>query len=886
MRRLAAVFTGRRSDKSDAGSSASRADRSDCSALTGTSKVSAATTKTSRSRSGFFRSLSKGSLSSPELKGRKPSVPSVSTIPDHVASSASSSSGGPRTPSDDHESLNPTPAGQGRKSWLSQVSEAALPLPLPVPSKPTSRPYLPQQFRREYDQASETSTESESTDEQDTEPPLSTPLSAPSLPIAPRDYFRVITSNALRPPYCPPPLLHVPRGPLFPRSCNPSRQMPVNDTLHARVLRQRLLARAERISEGALAGFTGRKHAPPRLPPLVLDDVAIPKNHKVLPASQGLRRWVERPCFEDRMIVYLPPEQIGGEFRYERVYASAAVEALGYSEHIEAMAGLLDDVGSHPEAALEAPGAPSTPTFSMTPSSSSLSSMPPSPALTGSNSSLPMPAPKLTASAAAHKHAPSPLRIGSMDAVPGFPAPPTGPAPRSASAPNIVQVASAAASRSSSASPPSPAVSPRPAVRFAEDDKDESIPLDYVMRVKQARDKKARFLAAERARRLSAQERTTTPRYTPPDVVREDARRFAQERTKMEEERKRLEEERRKWERERAARQAAEEQRKKAAYAEELAEARRRQEMMRSGLVPKLGEGISWEGDRDRDRQRRGSETRPAYTRPRYESTHSSPPPRQTSEPNIVSGGSSSGSRLHLPYADSSPGSSRPPSVSSRPPSMYSTPPSSASATDVRTRRESKASRRSFISDGSYSPSPVFLQPGTPAGYPWGVMPPVPAIPVNVPMMPVGMPMMPMPAMPYADMPLLPPTPPFVLQQYGPRKPGSSSRSHSSSPTRGSSSDAQKRHSDGAGRMSPRSTHRRTPSDDPSTRGRNGPPTAYTPPQPSSSSSRSPRTSTAIPHTQSHSANSTPQIVSSWPKQPAFQNLSRPSANRRQTMIT
>lgn len=401
MRRLAAVLTGRRSDKSDTGTSSSRADRSERSAVTDTSQVSAATTtKTAKSRSGFFRSMSRGALSGPDLKGRKRSMPSVSTIPDHVASSASSSSGGPYTPSDDYESLSPALPGHRRKSWLSQVSEAALPLPPPVPDKPTTRGYLPRPFRRKSDQTSQTSSESESTDEQDAERSLSTPLSTPSLLISPKEYFRVATTNALQPPYSPPPLIHVPRGPLFPRSCNPSRQLPVNDTLHAHVLRKRLLARLDHIPESALAGFAGRKRTPQRLPSLVLDDVAIPKSYKVLPASQGLRRWAERPCFEDRMIVYLPAEQTGDDFRYERVYASAAVEALGYSEHVEALAGLLEDAGSPPEVALDPPSVTSTPILSMTPSTTSLASAPPSPALTASNPSLPASGSKLTSNGA------------------------------------------------------------------------------------------------------------------------------------------------------------------------------------------------------------------------------------------------------------------------------------------------------------------------------------------------------------------------------------------------------------------------------------------------------------------------------------------------------
>ena len=514
-------------------------------------------------------------------------------------------------------------------------------------------------------------------------------------------------------------------------------------------------------------------------------------------------------------------------------------------------------------------------------------------------------------SIASYKSTPSPLRQESTDTVSELsinlaPKPVALPMP----VPTILPSPPESRSSSISPPPPSPVVSPRPAVRFAESEKDkeDNVPLDYVMRTRQARDKKARFLAAERARRLSTQERSETPRYAAPsDAAREDARRLTEERKRIEEERKQLEEERRKWERERAARErVAEEQRKKQLYAEDFVEARRRQEKTRQGTVPRFGEGISWEGDRERDRERRGSETKTAYPRPRYDSSHSPvplPPQRQSSEPNMhPGGGSQSGNpRLSVPYPDSSPGSSRPPSIatgsnrgSSRPPSMYSTPPSSASATDVRTRRESKASRRSFVSDaGSHSPS-MYFQAGVPNGYPWGVVPPVPAMPVgmnmNMNMMPVvGVPMMQMPIMPYTDMPLLPPTPPFVLQQYKHRGPGSGQRSYSSSPTRGSGSEAHKRHSDGTGRASPHSTHRRIPSDDVSGRGRNSTPSQASA-QPPSSYSRSSRPAMPVSQSQSFAStsnsNATPPMTSSWPRQPAFQNLSRPSTNRRQTMIT
>jgi hypothetical protein len=481
----------------------------------------------------------------------------------------------------------------------------------------------------------------------------------------------------------------------------------------------------------------------------------------------------------------------------------------------------------------------------------------------------------------AYKSAPSPLRRESKDVIPKVP---EIPSQSTSSSPTIARPISIPDSQSSHVSPPSPASSQKPSVRFAEEEKDDSVPLEYVLRIKQARDKKARFLAAERARRLSTQERISIPRYVPTD----DLRRIAEDRKQLEEERRQLEEERRKLEMERVAqdraRRSIDEQRKRQMYADGLQEARRRQEKTRQGTAPKLTEGASWEGDRERERERRSSDARASYMRPGYDGMHLMGHSRQSLEANIpqLGGGSASGSRLNIPSVGSSPGNSRPPSIvtgsirsSSRTPSMYSTPPSSASATDVRTRRESKSSRQSFISEGSYSPSQMLLPPGTPTGYPWGIIPPVPALPTGV----MGMPMMQVPT-PFTDMPLLPPTPPFVLQQYGQRQ-GSGQRSHSSSPTR--SSDSYRRQSGGTGRASPHDSRRQTPSDDIVGRGRNGIPSSYIPAQ---ASSRSSRVGPQLTHSQSYTSVPTPPMTSSWPKQPSFQNLSRPSTNRRQTMIT
>ena len=68
----------------------------------------------------------------------------------------------------------------------------------------------------------------------------------------------------------------------------------------------------------------------------------------------------------------------------------------------------------------------------------------------------------------------------------------------------------------SSASPPDPSASSPPpplksalkqGVRFAEEEKEDQVPLHYVMQIKRKREEKARFLQAERQRRMHEEER-------------------------------------------------------------------------------------------------------------------------------------------------------------------------------------------------------------------------------------------------------------------------------------------------------------------------------------------------------------------------------------------
>ncbi|KAI0092029.1 hypothetical protein BDY19DRAFT_575540 [Irpex rosettiformis] len=908
MRRLVAALTGKRSDKSDIASNASSADHT-----SSADPRKAASPK----RSGFFKtkSLSRASAAQQDSTHRNVSKPPVLTTAEHAPSSASSSSGGPSTPRDDVESVGHPHSGMKPWAPLTYLHDKVLP---PIAAQDPSRPYIPLIFSQDDDTLSVHSDEISSS----LQLPPNARAPAPSQPIMPSAYCRAIASNALVSPFSPPPLLVVPSAPLYPRSCNSPRQLSrPTESLHYQLCQARILRRLDSTpADRYLAPFANRKALPPRPLSLDPDDIAIPKGSRVVSSSLGLRRWIERPCFEDRVLVYLPAENQTGVFRCERVSAMAAVEALGYSEALDALAGMPDeDVAIVNQDLFATSPASLTPPLSLTPSTASFSSLPPSPAaftVTETASSSPQGA--KTPPAAPYKPSPSPLRKDYTTEA-GTDWKYRSPAVRSVSSPAITPLPTRPSELTSSVSSPNTATSPameipKVGVRFADDEKDENVPLDYVMRIKQARDQKAKFLAAERARRQSVQgplrPSSVRPSLDNPQQMREDLKRVAEERRRLEEEKKRYETERRRqeeermlYEKERAAwereKKHAEEERKHRAYADEVADARRRRESSRQGSVTKIENMGSWTGDREKERERKESQFRPQYSRAKYDDA-SIVSRREVSDASY--GGSSTNLRLHIP-PNSSPGSSRPPSIatgsvrdSSRPPSMYSTPPSSASAIDVRQRRESKASRRtSFMSDGSaLGAQQMFMQSGMPSTYPWGV-PPVPAIPavMNMNMMPGVMPMpmpmmqMQMPMMPYSDMPLLPPSAPF-MQQGGPRQ----QRSHSASPTR-STPGSDRGHS-AAGWSSPHGSHHRMPSDELPKRQQMNRSSSYATSPPSSLPKQSPSTTSlqsgrlqspsSASYRQSHTPPVRPTPVQSR-SQPAFQNLSRPPSDRRQTVI-
>ncbi|CAL1700739.1 unnamed protein product [Somion occarium] len=780
MRRLAAFFGPKRSDRSEASDNVSESHSQHT--------VQSSTSK-SKARAGFLRTFSRngGGTDAEQPAEQKPRRhPMPSLVRTDAPSSSSSSSGGPHTPDDERASL--VRGKSDFNPWLQYPGpeDARVPNISPGntsqvrPSLKDTRthlsPWSHSQPRHSHEDTDEDTSSVESSESEGAPALLNTTM-------APSEYFRVLTVNAIAPPFSPPPLLHIHGCPVFPRSSNRCRALLRDESLRSGMHKKHLLCRLAQgnlspSDELALKGFANRTHGPaPKRPSLLLDDTALKAREKVGTHSQGLKRWVTRPCFEERMVLYVPLET--GEVVARSIPGiNLGVAELEYSEALEVLAGLYESpLELSTEATANFTTSPTnvTPPLSMSPSSAPASPAiatplhPPAsasaPSLTGHK---PQPqAVSPTQNRNSYKAAPSPLRIEHSSA----PSPTFTAVPLTASSSQTSQTSTILASHINSptiilspSSPEPPRSPPSPpraklGVRFAEEEKDDQFPLGYVLRVRQKREQKARFLEAERLRRIHEKER----------------RKFEEERRRQEAEKKKWEQERSAWEREK---RAAEEERKKRLYAEELAAARSRRESVRFGTGPRADGDtpLLWDGsDRDRERERRGRQPQETYTRPVYD-VNAPTPRRQGSDPLIPPPIRS--------RKESSPASSRPPSAggsgSSRPPSMYSTPQSSVPDITVRDRRESKGSRRgSMTSVADSSHRSVMDRSSFPPSFSWNGnmnqgIPPVPPLPL-MPMVPV---------VPYMmDMPLLPPTPPFMMQQFGNRP--QQQRSHSSSPTVG-----------------------------------------------------------------------------------------------------
>lgn len=287
-------------------------------------------------------------------------------------------------------------------------------------------------------------------------------------------------------------------------------------------------------------------------------------------------------------------------------------------------------------------------------------------------------------------------------------------------------------------------------VRFAEDDKDDQIPLGYVLRIKKQREEKARFLREEREKRELEERKRTREEERQLRLLEAEKRQQEKERKVLELQKKAMEEERRRQS------YAMEEERRRQNYAMELQASRARSEASRAGHISSSSSLV-----RDIERDRSASrDARP------------SPSARQRTL----------GPNANLSPYDGSPSSSMPATPQgsqrsfSRPPSVYST--HTTSSEDARARDGRRISRRSTLAFDSSKQPPLPNPRASLMSYnynPWmnmqvppGVMTPVPVAPMMTPV-PVAPMMTPVSYFPMDT--LVPPSPPFMMNQFGNRPP-------------------------------------------------------------------------------------------------------------------
>ncbi|KAG1752708.1 uncharacterized protein EDB91DRAFT_1216377 [Suillus paluster] len=735
MRRIASVFVSRRTDKPDAPSTTSSNDADHL--------PQEATKRKARLLSSLSRKSVPQSL--PQL---------LASGSANSSSSTSSGSAELRTPDEELPRRMPSQKTSW-KSWLGakkHTNEGDLKAAWLPPLSTSGIALRPPPRSNEMDEAS-----SESEDEADhvQDPPVQN--FAQSNTQARNSMKAIILNSSANSdrPSCP-PLLDIPDSTPFPRSCLRLGHVRRRDTLESKVHRRALLRMLESLSSAEERGIAPLARRPEILVKEATshnsDVDTWPKPQFLRRNSEGLGNWAARPCFEDRVLVWTRQEPSGQIVTTGISGSQFGVAALEFSEPLQILAGLLADVEDDFD-----PSPEPRPELSPPDSGTSAVALPSTEQLTAS------------VAIADVIFSPLTLAVDSQDTL------------ESKNEPSNPRAAE-----------PTPAPLVKRGVRFAEDGKDDQIPLGYVLRIKKKREEKAKFLREEREKREL-----------------EEGQRAREEKRMREEQRRLWEAEKKEQEMERMARELQkkkiEEEKRHQNYAADLQASRARSEASRAGYISSSSLVRDMERDRSssRDAHQSGSLSSRAgrvssssslvrdmeRDRSASRDTHQSGllPTRQRTLDLMVPTANLS------PY-DGSPTSSMPATPGSqrsfsRPPSVYST--HTTSSEDVRARDGRRISKRSSL---AFDPSKQFPLPlpnprASLLPYnPWGnvpvpafFVPPVPPVPA-VPMM-MSMPF-------YSLDPLLPPSPPFMMNQFGmqPYSANSSQGQVSSSQRRNSSS--------------------------------------------------------------------------------------------------
>lgn len=356
MRRLVAVFSSKR-DKSDSHQQSNRSHPS----------------PNQRSKKHLKLPVNIGFTSSSSV--RTPSVtstPQLSSVSDHGQSSGSSSGSAslslPTPEEGPPTSLTRSATRRSWKDWLGGKRSEPVPPAVPELPKPSvwdqSMPVWnerlptlqgPQTSVRVSKGMGETDDETSSeSDDEESVPASGHPRSVKPVfvasPAMARQNLESLIKNTLAPPLPASPFVQHSVTYLFPRSCNrPQALPPVSDTRRI-MFKRRLLIQLENLSvddEKAILPFSSRR-APVPIKTSILPDYETsrpPDTTKIFAASPGVRRWISRPCFEDRFSVFLP---LKDEIQQTPVVSTLAVATLEYSEFLDVMVDPDFDPSSPP----------------------------------------------------------------------------------------------------------------------------------------------------------------------------------------------------------------------------------------------------------------------------------------------------------------------------------------------------------------------------------------------------------------------------------------------------------------------------------------------------------------------------------------------------------
>lgn len=341
MRRLASALAQRRSDKSD----------------NNTNDAHPRPVSKSFANSSTRRFL--GTLTRITVSTDRSPQPTASE-PAHSSSASSTGSVSLRTPEDDRIP-HVARSSSSRKAWVPWLTPKKSDLqgqsPSPPPWLVSTGPIPPpsttvnnQPTESDDDDTSDESSSSES-ESPSTSPPTPSTVDKSHPHLTPVNFIASLTLNSIPSNFSPPPLLHYPNAPIFPRSSNSVHRFNFCDTIESTMHRKRLLHRLQSLTPAdrrLLAAFGPRTSSAAQRRTLLQPEEGERYDLKhVRPFSLGLKRWITRPYFEERTVLWAPDD--AGTVVWTTVKGSGfGVWALDVPETLELLAGLdnsdLDDV--------------------------------------------------------------------------------------------------------------------------------------------------------------------------------------------------------------------------------------------------------------------------------------------------------------------------------------------------------------------------------------------------------------------------------------------------------------------------------------------------------------------------------------------------------------